>query len=369
MLRKRWLALAASALCGVTASANAQDYGPAIPGMEPLSAPFVQLLNNGQQPETVRSGIMGGATLYFFRPYFTNNVAYVTTTGFNNPPQTSSSQDFDWNFQVTPAVWLGWTSHCGVGFRARYLYFDRESDSRTVTLDPFAAADTVISAPPNLSPIFDPNGGARVFQSPGVLLTNGEGEDTLYFRSNLRVQTLDGEATYARECGRLGMIVSVGGRYLSLNQDYYASLTNVPVAGESENSSLRSNREFTGGGPTVSWFGRWEFGRSGLSIYGMARGSVILGTQRQRAVFAETIVHPNPSIAQTNVTTKESSENAAIPIGELEGGVEYSRVFGGTRLFIRGGVANQTYFDAGSASSRDGNMTLFGGQISIGLNY
>ena len=39
------------------------------------------------------------------------------------------------------------------------------------------------------------------------------------------------------------------------------------------------------------------------------------------------------------------------------------------RLFVRGAAVNQTYFHAGSASGREGNLSLFGAQVSVGLNY
>ena len=58
-----------------------------------------------------------------------------------------------------------------------------------------------------------------------------------------------------------------------------------------------------------------------------------------------------------------------MPIWELESGLEYNRFLGRTKVFVRGGVVNHTYFDAGSASSRDGNLSLFGAQVSAGLEY
>ena len=116
MLRKKWLALAAAALCGLN-SAQAQDHHfPA-----PISAPVVQIVDNEQQPEHVRSGIMGGLSIYFVRPYINNNTAFTTTTGIGTATPQTSSEDFDWNYHVAPAAWLGWTSKCGAGFRARYF--------------------------------------------------------------------------------------------------------------------------------------------------------------------------------------------------------------------------------------------------------
>ncbi len=58
-----------------------------------------------------------------------------------------------------------------------------------------------------------------------------------------------------------------------------------------------------------------------------------------------------------------------MPVGELEVGFEYGRNYGRTRLFFRGAAVNHTYFEAGSSSTRDGSLSLFGGQASFGVNY
>jgi len=361
MLRKKWLTLAA-ALCCTTGPLRAQDYT----GFAPINAPVVQFVDNHQQSDECRSGIMGGASIYFLRPFINNNTAFTTTTGIGSANPVSSATDFEWNYHVAPAGWLGWTSHCGVGFRGRYFTFDQDSEPLLGTLDAGAATTTMITPPAGLSPLV--GAPPRGFQSPGVLLQGGVGADTLTVRSDLRIQTIDGEATYAHEWCHLGFLISVGGRYLQMHQNYHAALSNVPVAGTSEESFLDAGHNFYGGGPTLAWQGRWVFGRSGLSIYGLARGSIVIGNSRLTATFSEFIVDPVNG-NQTNQAANESKDHHVIPIGELEGGLEYSRAIGRTRLFVRGAAVNQTYFDAGNASSRGDNLSLFGAQVSIGLNY
>jgi len=56
-------------------------------------------------------------------------------------------------------------------------------------------------------------------------------------------------------------------------------------------------------------------------------------------------------------------------VAELELGVQYGTNLGPTYGFIRGAVVSQTYFGAGSPSQSDGNLGLFGGQFTIGLNF
>ncbi|MCI0682053.1 MAG: Lpg1974 family pore-forming outer membrane protein [Gemmataceae bacterium] len=360
MLRKQWLALAAAALCDLNSSARAEDHPTAI------SAPVVHVVDNHHQPEHVRSGIMGGASIYFIRPYINDNVAFTTTTGIGTAAPQQTAEEFDWNYHVSPLVWLGWTSECGVGFRARYFYFDQDSEGFTTTLDAAGAATTVIAPPAGLSPLVGTP--ARGFQSPGVVLQGGAGADNLSFGSNLHIQTLDGEATCAHEWCRCGMLFSVGGRYLQMRQDYLATLVNTPAAGTSETASLSAGHNFYGGGPTMSLYGRFEFGRSGLAVFGSARGSFLVGNSKLTATLTETITDPvNGNQASSSLS--QSRDNLVLPIGELEGGVEYSRALGRTRVFVRGAAVNHTYFDAGSASGREDNLSLFGAQVSFGLNY
>ena len=361
MIRKHSFALAVAALCGLVGSARAQD-----PGFAPINAPVVQFVDNHQQPENCHSGIMGGGTVYFLRPYINNNTAFTVTTGIGTANPVSTSEDFDWNFHVAPAAWLGWSSQCGVGFRARYFNFDQDSEGRSGALDAAAAAGTGISPPAGLSPLL--GAPLRGFQSPGVLLQGGAGQDLLLAHSSLEIQTIDGEATYAHECDHFGLLISVGGRYLQKSQKYFATLVNIPDDGTAENSFLEAGHNFYGGGPTMSCMGRWEFGRSGMAVFGLVRGSLLIGRSTLSATFTENIIDPVNG-DQNNQAINQSRDNLVLPIGELEGGFEYSRAVGRARLFLRGAAVNHTYFDAGGAASRDGNLSLFGAQVSMGLNY
>ncbi len=362
LLRKKWLSLAAAALCGIP-SARADD--PVFLPVPP-SAPLVQLVDNHEQPDNCRSGIMGGGSVYILKPYINNNTAFIITSGVGTATPVQSDEDFNWSFHAAPAAWLGWSSRCGFGFRARYFQFDNDSDDASATLTAAAARTTTIEPPAGLSPLvgIPPRG----LQSPGVFLSGGLGEDLLTAGSDLQIRTIDGEATYAYESCHFGLLITVGGRFMHMHQNYHAALVNVPLPGFSEISTLNANHNFEGGGPTTSWTARWQIGHSGLAIFGTARGSLLIGNSHQTAVFTETIVDPIAG-NQINQATNTANDNVVIPIGELEGGLEYSRPLGRTRLFVRGAAVNQTYFDAGSSSSKDGNLSLFGAQVSVGFNY
>jgi hypothetical protein len=40
-----------------------------------------------------------------------------------------------------------------------------------------------------------------------------------------------------------------------------------------------------------------------------------------------------------------------------------------SEVFVRGAVVDQTYFGVGNASKQDGNLSLLGFQVSLGINY
>lgn len=311
-------------------------------------------------------GVMGGVGLYILRPFINNNTAFVTATGIGTANPSQDSREFDWSYHIAPAVWLGWTSPCGFGFRARYFYFDNDSKTISETLNLAAASTTTITPPEGLSPLVGVP--PRGFQSPGVLLQDSRGQDFLAVHSDLRIQTLDGEATYAHDWHRFSLLLSAGGRYLQMSQNYLASLQNVIDPANSEFSNLNAGHNFYGGGPTIAAQIRWQLGGSCLSFFGCVRGSFLVGTSRQTAILTE-VITDSVNGNQNNLATNNSHDHLTLPIGELEGGLEYGEIWGRTRVFARAAVVNQTYFDAGSATGRDGNLSLFGVQISLGVNY
>jgi hypothetical protein len=56
-------------------------------------------------------------------------------------------------------------------------------------------------------------------------------------------------------------------------------------------------------------------------------------------------------------------------VTEIELGLEYAKTWGGVHWFVRGAVVDQVYFGAGSASRMDGDLGLFGGRFTLGLQF
>lgn len=340
------------------------------------------------------TGWMGGGTIYALKPWINDNPAYTITRGLGTARSTLQTEDFDWSFAPAFATWFGWSAANGLGLRARYFQFDQGSRPRDFVLSPAGAAVSKVGVPANVTPFAGGN-----FGSPGVLLGAGYGQDHLQFSSGLQIYSIDMEGTWNWNRGCFNMLVSGGGRYLHLNQNYQALATNRtafpllppdPFAGGiilpngnivppaslaglplSETQSLSYLRSFNGGGPTLSWLGRFYLGQTGLAAFGSARGSLLVGGGRERTIYSQSVQDPTTLVGGNQSTFSEASRSfdQVMPVAELELGLEYGIPLNFSRLFVRGGVVNQTYFNTGSVADHNSNLSLFGGQLSVGLNY
>jgi hypothetical protein len=128
---------------------------------------------------------------------------------------------------------------------------------------------------------------------------------------------------------------------------------------------------FHGGGPTGALFARQPLGETGFALYGSARGSVMVGKGRENFVASQNITDTG-IVMGLNLTSHltdrfASGREDTIPIVEVEAGVEYGLDIVGVRLIGQAGVVGQTYIGAGSASSENGNLSLFGFTAAIGV--
>lgn len=371
------LLLVATVLLFGGGSAQAQT------GARPQVAVFDSPTSMGREnPSGPNSGFFTGGSYYYLRPYFSSNPAYTVTTGAGTESVSSQAKSIDWGAQSGFSFWAGWACADGFGVRARYFFIDATSPNQNETLTPTAGATTSITGPTvgGLAPA----AGGLFFSSPGSLQGAAAAAglapttDLLTFSSRFDIRTYDLEAIWGADYDRWNIQVSAGGRYLYLLQGYNAQLSNsvglAPLgvgATATETQSLLVNRQFNGAGGTMS-FGTSYHVCHGLSLFGMARGSLLVGVQRQDSRFNQNISDPSNLVVPggTSIATVQSSrEHTVMPMLELEMGVEYALSLGRSRAFMRAGVANQNYFNAGSATQTGGDLGLFGVQFSAGLRY
>jgi hypothetical protein len=183
------------------------------------------------------------------------------------------------------------------------------------------------------------------------------------------------EVTQEWRWGQFSLLAFGGCRYLHMAQNYNASLVNnVDLGGgqtASEVETLTFGHNFVGAGPTLGCLSRWDCGGTGLALYGMVRGALLVGKARQTQAITIDVVDPL-GLNGGDVSLDNgfgSYQDHVLPVCEIELGLEYALPVSNFRPFFRTAVVNQTYFDAGNASRQDGNLSLFGCQFSLGVNY
>jgi len=354
---------------------------PALPTISSLTEDHGLVVPDAAVPSS--GGVIGGASLYYLKPYFNNNTALTTVTGVGTPNPFRTDENFTWNYNACPAVWLGWVSESGLGVRGRFFDFDQSSNSLSASRSPSNTGE-VIAAPSGLAltgPLNNPAGagGAAVFGpafgSPGIIMGAGFGQDQLTFNSNLKINVVDVEATQDWQTGQLWLQVSGGGRYLHSSQDYTATLLNQADVGggatASESQRLQLGHNFNGGGITTALSVRRFLGDTGMALYGSVRGSMLVGISHENLSFTQIIVDPTGVVGgnQNNIQGGTNSKDTLLPVTELEAGVEYTYRAGKLNPFFRVAAVDQTYYNLGSSTQTAGNLTLFGVQFTAGLNY
>ncbi len=347
------------------------------------------------------TGWFGGAGFYLLQPYFQNNPAYTifvqktTDTALDptNPntqtvAETARRVQVSHHMDMAPLVWLGYMNEDGLGVRVRGWGF-QEGTSQTVSLPPFAGAfrigrangQTVIVASGTLNTVSSATPlGLQAFGDTLGIQHGAEGT-TFNVTTKLSAQVGDFEGMQRFRSGDWGFLVTGGMRYVRLDQTYNAY--DAQSASAAELRTLSSSYNFEGLGPTIAFELRRPVASSGLSVYGQARGSLVFGAANQNAVFFGQELRnddPNPQYATEH-------RLRAIPIIDLETGLEYGRAVGRTWVFGQVGLVGQEWLNAGSASRStmltpaatprpvlggaplDSNIAFLGLTFRVGINY
>ncbi len=379
-----WLSTAES-LPAAEFSAFLQDGVEPLPTVvDPSPGPFVALPTAGipsavptiAMPAADRFGLTGGAALLIMAPFQQGAEAYAINSGLapTSTVATQTVENFGFNAQAAPLVWLGWQFDGESGIRTRFFWFNALSTPETLVYDPDVpvVADLSLSAPPGLANL---PGQQQFLDTGGSVLFAGGFTSTANFSSYVRLYAIDLEYTHERTTGRFDGIFSAGGRYLNADQSYraYASASGLsPLTGDPtfEEQALDSTQNFSGGGPTVAWLGRMRIGESRFKAYGGVRGSLLAGTYTNRLAFTYNEFNSTSGdLLFTNGSIVNNVAFGLLPVGELETGVEYDGDFGNRRWFTRVGAVAIDYFGLGNPNGATGDLLLLGGEIAVGIRY
>lgn len=361
--------------------------------------------------------VYGGGEGLYLRPQFSpENPALFTITlnnnvaigaGANGLPQAQlnnfsngTSQDFSYDFSVSGRAWLGIQNDSGLGVRGRGFYFDQSpgtvsgiGGSSGTTTPPVVGLpgglpnnmQTIITSAPALGLAITTSAPSTNTPVAGGPTTFLPGSDTLFANSSLFMNVIDGELTQNFTAGNWQLIVSAGGRYAYIEQTYSAfhagavrtdTVAGVVTARDQTTDSLESRQTFTGGGPAVGLEVIRRLGCSNFGLYTNARGSLLFGRSRQNVIqnsrIQSDVIVAGATLATVDnsvITTAQASSFNVLPILELEAGAQWAAPLGNLEFVIRPAAIGQVYFDAGNATTRDGNLGLFGFMLSAGVRF
>jgi hypothetical protein len=314
-----------------------------------------------------------GGEAYILRPYFHSNPIFFVSQSSGqfviDPPATfqASAPDFAWNYTVSPAIWAEYTTPCGIGIRGRYFRFDQDSQDAGLTIPANNPGAVIVGS----AAVPDGRFGTppfALFSAPSFGNSLGF-PDQISASSRLFLETIDLEAIYTFHPCCWCLTLSAGARYLNTEQDYAISDLCLCNMASPLTASVQYRHTFAGAGPLVGLEATRRICSTGLSFYGKVDGALLVGTGTEQWNFQASASFEGPG-APAVVAQASTSHNPIMPILDIELGLDYTfNRSGKIRPFVRAAVVDQTYFDAGSASSRDGNLSLFGGQVSGGIAF
>lgn len=294
--------------------------------------------------------VIAGAGLYLIQPFYSNNPA---VSFFQQGTGPGSREDVRQHIGTAPLFWFGYMFEGGLGVRARWWYFRQWTEQSYELTPPAVGTVTTVSAAPLGSVIILDN--AQAFA----------------VTTRLQLNVVDLEGFQDTTLGSWNLLFAGGIGYTDLRQNYNAFALGAPGA---RNTPLFSRRSFTGLGPVMALEARRQLFDSGFNLYSSARGRILFGS-------AEQTVTGGPELNGE----QRSGQSALLPVGELELGVEYGRMFGRSRLFAQAAMIGQEWLGAGNSSGavRGGppttipifgsedhsNLGFFGASFRLGLNF
>ena len=281
----------------------------------------------------------------FVKPRFSENVAFNTMSGNGNNVSTFTDTEFDYDLELTPRVWLEAGVNDSWSWRLGYWQYDHSPGTKSTS--------------PNA------NGFGEITHPAfgDVDISTTIPTDTFFASSKLNAYTIDLEAL---KQGQLcGWQLGVGGglRYASVEQDYFARLTDNETGND-----LRGQIDFShaleGFGPTMSLSARRPLIGS-LTLACAARGSLLFGDGSSRMIAGEDLDLANPFL-----TTRTTDREDLLPIGEARVGIEWLSPKKHSRSWqwmLSTAMEGQVWGNAGNASSETADLGFFGFNFGAGF--
>jgi hypothetical protein len=273
----------------------------------------------------------------------------------------NASLGFDHEFEITPRLWLGFKSACGLGIRGRYWQYDHSANG---------ALDFSIT---------EYDDGESESWSPKAL-------DNLSILHELEMHTFDVEVTQDFNWCRSDITIGGGVRYARFQQDLNILYTLKSRRPRIQDGYLYANygSGFEGAGPTFSLNLRRRIGQSNFYFTGGFRESVIFvattkdlsvgGQRRQRNGGAPTNDQngdngdDEDSLLNDDELLRVTARNEEVrAITELQVGLQYERCLECCTLLLHGGYEGQIWHSTGQSLLNTSDLGMHG--FSAGVTF
>ena len=298
-------------------------------------------------PCAFRDGWYAGAEAVWAKPYLQYNLAYVVAESSTGPGNlntlTNTEGYFEYDFAITPRIWIGYENECGFGIRARYWRFD-ENAREIAFIGPNASVvPTVVSSPSGIN-------------------------DEVVLGQSLELHVADIEATQRFNWCCTDVQFAFGVRIARIEQNTFEDGI-YPSRGSPTQIDFGSRRTtFDGAGPTVAFDLHRPIGCTGFAFLGGARAAILLG--RFDSTFDGQTNQTIDNVVTVNRSHVFGSQTVVRACGEANFGIEWKHCLDcGAELFANCMIEGQAWQEA-AANSRgiNGNLGLLGIGASVGIH-
>ena len=296
-------------------------------------------------PTAVSCGAQWSAGIEFtlLKPHFEQNVAFTTLTSDGASNESFSDTEFSYDRSLAPRVWIEALTSDALGFRVVYWQFDQDAD--TVVGEPAANGFGRIS-PPTFGDI------DLSTTVPGSQFTAN---------SSLNAYSIDLELTKSLSWGHCGWLTAFGLRYAEVQQSYDGELQDDSDAVQ---GTINFDHTVKGIGPTLAIRTHRPITHQ-LSIFGMARGSLVFGDGESTLTAIE-----DQDLDTELTTTRVTNRNDLLPIGEMQVGLQWApQGMGVYQPYLHLAMESQIWSGVGNASQEDGNLGFFGFNVALGFDF
>jgi hypothetical protein len=324
-----------SEICGSSGSCGCAD------GLGIGRGGILSWLGLGYEDACTPSVITAGVELTFLKPHFESNVAATQLDSDGVSNESFTDVEFDFDAELAPRVWLDFTTTGNMGIRAIWWEFDHD-------------ADPVSLSPPN-------NGFGGIIPPPfGPIDLSTTTPGSVYnATTQLFASTIDLEATRGFDNGCWQWLAAAGLRYAEIEQTYLGDLTNA--AGDQQ-GTINFRHQNQGIGPTL--FARAQRPLlSGVTLFGSARGSLLFGDADSELNAVEDV-----DLDDLLMTQRRTSRDDLIPLSEMQVGLQFLPPSCSVwQPYLHIAMEGQYWGGVGNASSEDGSLGFFGGNVAIGI--